>query len=106
MNNESIKKILQKYIPEILENHVYFKSYVVYLLNQYSFEVNEEHLRKKLNIYLKESHRTDTIALVQRLIRGEYKPYDKNKVSWIWLSSKDIGLIAKEIIERSCTKLY
>ena len=101
MNNESIKKILQKYIPEILENHVYFKSYVVCLLNQYSFEVNEEHLRKKLNIYLKESHRTDTIALAQRLIRGEYKPHDKDKVGWIWFSGEDVALIAQTIVEKN-----
>ena len=98
MNDVLIKKMLQKYIPEILENNVYFKSYVAYFLNQYNFEVNEEHLRKKLSIYLKESHRTDSIALAQRLIRGKYKPSKIDKVDWIWLSSKDIGLIAKKII--------
>ena len=99
MNDLSIRRMLQTYIPKVLENDVYFRSYVVYLLNQYSFAVNEEHLRKKLNIYLKESHRTDPVALAQRLIRGEYKPYDKDKVNWIWLNSKEIGLIAHKILE-------
>ena len=97
MNDVSIKRMLQKYIPEILENDVYFKNYIVYLLTQYSFEVNEEHLHKKLNIYLKESHRTDAVALAQRLIRG----YDKDKVNWIWLSGEDVALIARTIVQKN-----
>ena len=91
--------MLQKYIPIILENDVYFKSFSAHIFSKYSFEMNIEHLRKKLNIYLEESLRTDFVAQAQRLIRGEYEPLDNDKITWIWLSSKDVGLIAKNIVE-------
>lgn len=100
VNEEYIISLLQKYIPLILENQTYFKNYVDYLLKKCNFEVNEEHLRKKLNIYLKNSFRNDPVRLAQRLIRGEYQSDDSPKENWIWLSSKDIGMIAHDVVEK------
>ncbi len=99
MKDVIVSNVLQKYIPMILENDVYFKSFSAHIFSQYSFEVNAEHLRKKLNIYLKESFRTDAVAQAQRLIKGEYKPFDNDKITWIWLSSKDMGSIAQNVVE-------
>lgn len=97
----SISNMLQKYIPMILENDLYFKSFSAYIFSQYTFEVNIEHLRKKLNVYLKESFRDDVVVQAQRLIRGEYEPLDNDKITWIWVSSKDVGLMAQEAVERN-----
>ena len=99
MNDASISNILQKYIPMILENDVYFKRFSAHIFSQYHFEVNVEHFRKKLNIYLEESFRFDTVVKAQRLIRGEYKPFDNDNTTWIWLSSKDVGLMARDAVE-------
>jgi len=97
MNDISLRDMLQQYIPTILETDIYFKQFAEQILNQYHFKINEDHFRKKLHIYLKESYRVDSVALAQRLIRGKYIDDDKDKENWIWLSSQKIGLIAKSI---------
>jgi len=99
MNDASISNILQKYIPVILKNDLYVRKFSAHIFTQYNFEVNAEHLRKKLNIYLKESFRTNAITQAQRLIKGEYRLFNSDKKTWIWLSSKDVGLIAQKIVE-------
>jgi len=99
MNNIFLMDIGQQYIPIILKNNLYFKQYALDILEQYNFKVDENHLRKKLHIFLKASYRTDNIALAQRLIRGEYIGKDKGKVNWIWFGSKEIAYIAKNIVE-------
>ncbi len=47
---------------------------------------------------MKESYRTDSVALAQRLIRGEYIGDERDKANWIWLSSQKIGFIAQNIV--------
>ena len=98
MNDVSLRDVLQQNIPTILETNIYFKQFSDQIVNQYHFKVNEDHLRKKLHIYLKESYRTDSVALAQRLIRGEYIGVDRDQVNWIWLSSQKIGAIAQNIV--------
>lgn len=90
---------LQQYIPLILENKIYFKNYVDILLKQYNFSVDEEHLRKKLNIFFKNSFRDEPIWLAQQLIRGKYQPNDSKKETWFWLSCENIESIANHVIE-------
>ncbi len=98
MSDVSTRNILQQYIPKILEDDVLFKQFAAYILEQYHFTADEDHLRKKLHIFLKESYRTDSVALAQRLIRGKYIDDDRDKANWIWLSSQEIGLIAQNIV--------
>jgi len=101
MKDIGTRDMLQKYIPTILENDAYFEKFVFYLLDQYNFKVDVVHLRKKLGIYLEESYRTDSVALAQRLIRGEFMGEDK--VHWIWLSSKEIAFITKNTVSSILT---
>ena len=101
MNDVSPRDMLQQYIPTILKTDIYFKQFADHILDQYHFKVNEDHLRKKLHIYLKESYRADSVALAQRLIRGEYIGDDRDKVNWIWLSSQKIGFIAQNIVRNT-----
>ena len=98
MSDISPRDMLQQYVPTILENDAHFKQFSTYILDQYYFKVNEDHLRKKLHTFLKESYRTDSVSLAQRLIRGEYTDDDKDKANWIWFSSQKIGLIAQNIV--------
>ena len=98
MSDASLRDMLQQYIPTILETDIYFKQFADHILGQYHFKVNEDHLRKKLHIYLEESYRTDSVGLAQRLIRGEYIDDDRDKENWIWLSSQKIGFIAQNIV--------
>ena len=98
MSDVSTKNILQQYIPAILEDDVLFKQFAAYILEQYHFTANKDHLRKKLHIFVKESYRTDNVALAQRLIRGKYID-DGDKENWIWLSSQKIGLISQNIVK-------
>jgi len=98
MSDVSTKNILQQYIPTILEDDLLFKQFAAYILEQYHFTADENHLRRKLHIFLKESYRTDSVALAQRLIRGEYNGDNRDKAHWIWLSSQKIGFIAQSIV--------
>lgn len=97
-NDKKIIMFIQKYIPMILENEIYFKIYVDYLLKKYDFEVIKEHLQKKLNIFLTNSFRNDSVRLSPQLVRGEYQSGDHQE-SWIWLTSKAIGEIAYYVVE-------
>ena len=99
MSDVSTKNILQQYIPAILEDDALFKQFATYILEQYYFTANEDHLRKKLHIFVKESYRTDSVALAQRLIKGENLDGDRDKVNWIWLCSQKIAFIVQYIVK-------
>ena len=72
---------------------------MLYLLKKYKFNAHEDHFRKKLKIYLKDSFRRDEVKLAQRLIRGEFE--SEHEANWIWLSSEDIASIAETIVQKN-----
>ena len=102
-DDEKIVVFLQKYIPMVLENEMFFKAYVKCLLEKYNFEVSKAHLQKKLNIFLTNSFRSDPVRLSPQLVRGEYQSGDHQE-SWIWLTSETIGEIAYYAVEKAEAK--
>jgi len=99
--NVSINKMLQEYIPMILENDIYFEKYLLVLLIKYGFEANPSNLRKKLEIHCRSSFYIEESELKQRLglIKGKYKYVEEN--NRIWVSVEHIALIAKSVVKKS-----
>ena len=95
-NEEKAIKSLQKCIPIVLNNELYFQRCVSYFLEQHDFIVNQEDFRKKLMRYFEESFRTDSLRLAQRLIRGQST--ENGEESWIWIGGADMALIVVESI--------
>ena len=87
---------LQKYLPLILNNQNHFNNFSIQILEKYDFVVDEYNLRKKLQKFLDASFRTDNLSTSNRLIRGTFN--DNNDINWIWLNSREVGLIATDSI--------
>jgi len=96
-NEEKAIKSLQKCMPIVLNNELYFQGCVSYLLEEHNFIVKQEHFRKKLMRYFEESFRTDSLRLTQRLIRGQSTECDEE--SWIWLGGVDMALMLNSTIK-------
>jgi len=99
-NQKNTATYLQMYLPIILRDEAYLKSFCEYLLIKYDFKIDEVHLRRKLCSYWKNSFRDDSLNLAQRLVRGEYTR--KGKEKWIWVGGVEIASITYEII--GCVK--
>jgi len=96
-NEEKAIKSLQKCIPMVLNNELYFRRCVSYFLEEHNFIVNQEHLRKKMMRYFEESFRTDSLRLAQRLIRGQST--ENGEESWIWIGGVDMALMLNSTIK-------
>ena len=100
MKKKSTNKILQKYIPKILVNESHLDKFMSMILIRYKFKVNRENLRKKLEIFYRNTwyENKEQHTEGKRLIKGSYTC--GNEGNTIWVSSQQIANMVKILIEQ------
>ena len=100
MKKKSINKILQTYIPKILANESHIDMFMTIILIRYKFKADRENLRKKLEIFYRNScyKNKEQYSEGQRLIKGSYA--DGNEGNTIWVSSQQIVDMVKILIDQ------